>query len=79
MNIKQRRYIHGDKQEGDSALFYCSSCDAFFVESHFFSNEEKCCNHWEKYDQSIARFGELPKNNLDFFRPINAINIFSRN
>lgn len=74
--IKERHYIHGDQMENDPLRFYCSSCDAFFPENHFFNHNEKCCDHWGKYDSAIKMLGNSKKNHNEFGRPINAVNLF---
>ena len=75
---KARHYIHGDQWEGDPSRFYCSVCDVFFPEEHFFRKEEEfCCNHWNRYDNAIKMLGKSPENHLEFGRPINAVNIFT--
>lgn len=76
--MSQRHYIHGDQQNGDSSKFYCSACDVFFEESHFSSREDKCCDHWGKYDAAAKMLGNSVKAHRDFGRPINASNVFSR-
>ena len=76
-NKQQRHYIHGDQDETNGTLFYCRRCDAFMDENHFFGEEEKCCNHWEKYDNDIKMLGKSPKKHRDFGRDINAINVFT--
>lgn len=79
MVTNQRYYIHGDQQESDPSHFYCSSCDAFFEEGHFFNSDEKCCDHWGKYDHAIKMLGNSINKHREFERPINAANLFSRN
>lgn len=74
--IKEMHYIHGDQLEGDPSLFYCSACDVFFPEDHFFGQGEKCCNHWNKYDRAIKMLGNSEKKHKEFGRSINSINVF---
>ena len=79
MSIQEKRhYIHGDQQEDNTSLFYCSTCDVFFNEDHFINREDKCCDHWAKYDNAIKWIGASPKQNRDFGRPMNAPNVFTR-
>ena len=73
----ERHYIHGDQLEGDPSLFYCSACDVFFPEDHFFSQEEKCCNHWDRYDGEMNMLGKSEKKHRDFGRSINSRNVFT--
>jgi len=74
---KERHYIHGDQLESDPTRFYCRTCDVFFSEEHFFSQEQKCCNHWAKYDSDMKMLGKSPKKHREFGRPMNAVNIFT--
>lgn len=76
-NSNERHYIHGDESEANSSTFYCSACDAFMRESHFFNQDDKCCNHWEKYDYAIKMLGKLPKKHHEFGRNINSVNVFT--
>lgn len=74
---KARHYIHGDQLVGDTSLFYCATCDVFWPEDHFFSKDDKCCNHWDKYDAAIKMLGNSQKNHRDFGRDINSVNVFT--
>ena len=71
-----RHYIHGDQMEGDPSLFYCTKCDVFWPEEHFFSNSEKCCDHWPRYDRAMKMLGNSPKKHIDFGRRIDSPNVF---
>ena len=75
--IKPRHYIHGDQLESDPSRFYCSTCDVFFPEDHFFGQEGKCCNHWDKYDSAIKKLGKSEKKHREFGRSINSRNVFT--
>lgn len=74
--IKERRHIHGDQLEGDPSRYYCSACDVFFTEDHFFGQGEKCCNHWDRYDSAIKMLGKSEKKRREFGRHIDSPNIF---
>ena len=74
-----RHYIHGDQCEGNPNLYYCSCCDVFFSEEHFFGREDKCCNHWERYDRAMKMLGNSPKKHREFGRSINSVNVFCWN
>jgi hypothetical protein len=74
---RERHYIHGDQLEGDPSLFYCSACDSFWHEDHFFNQEDKCCNHWDKYDSAMKMLGNSPKRHHGFGRTINSVNVFT--
>jgi len=76
-SAKQRHYIHGDQLEEDPTLFYCASCDVFFPEEHFFGPDNKCCNHWTRYDEALKMLGNSPKKHREFGRPMNAVNVFT--
>jgi hypothetical protein len=77
-NLKERHYIHGDQLEGNPSLFYCSACDVFFFEEHFLNQADKCCNHWNRYDNAIKMLGKSSQKPRNFTRPMNSINIFTR-
>mgnify|MGYP003625650855 CR=1 FL=1 len=72
-----RHYIHGDQSEDESSHFYCSACDVFFTEVHFFNQNKKCCNHWARYDDAIKMLGNFPKKHEEYGRSVNAINVFT--
>ena len=74
--IKERHYIHGDQSEQDPALFYCSACDAFLNEGHFFDDREKCCDHWGRFDEAIRVLGKSEDRHFKFGRRIDGRNIF---
>lgn len=72
-----KHYIHGDQSEDESSHFYCSVCDVFFPETHFFNQNDRCCNHWARYDDAIRMLGHSPKKHEEFGRSIHAINVFT--
>lgn len=75
--VMSKHYIHGDQSSSESSNFYCSSCDVFFPEDHFFNQSDKCCDHWAKYDAAIKLLGNSPKKHIEFGRSINAVNVFT--
>jgi hypothetical protein len=46
-------------------------------EDHFFNKDDKCCNHWDRYDGAIKMLGNSPKKHHEFGRAINSVNVFT--
>lgn len=73
---KKRYYLHGDKEEGNTGLYYCARCDVFLDEQHFETHDTKG-NH-ERYLLSLAQWTKREKiPPFDWFRPQNATNILA--
>jgi len=75
--MNTRHYIHGDQLENDHSLFYCLACDAFLQREHFLEKENKCCDHWQKFDEAMRKLGTTEENHRKFGRPIGSPNIFN--
>jgi hypothetical protein len=60
--VMSKHYIHGDQ----SSNFYCSS-----------NQNDKCRDHWAKYDAAIKLLGNSPKKHIEFGRSINSVNVFT--
>jgi uncharacterized protein YozE (UPF0346 family) len=64
-----RYYIHGDKSEEDSSLYFCAMCDLFVERGHFEIHGDK---NRDRYDRSAARVKNLNAPNI---RPKNPPNL----
>jgi len=69
--------IHGDQSTTEVSHYYCSSCDCYMPEEHFFNPDKKCCDHWAKYDYAIKMLSNSVKTSIGFGRSMETINIFT--
>lgn len=64
-----RYYLHGDRSEDQTRLYYCAICDVFASQEHFDSHG---LENRERYDRSRMRLKSLP---APYTRPNNPVTL----
>lgn len=73
---KVRWYAHGDCQEADSTLYYCSMCDVFATADHFATPHRR--SNAEQLQMKLQTYANWPADTAQrSYRPANACNLFT--
>ena len=71
----RRHYVHGDQKEDSEGIYYCTRCDSFEEEAHFF-DDTHIANRVEQYQASFNRWKSWDKDSKSRLRrPENANNL----
>jgi uncharacterized protein YozE (UPF0346 family) len=73
LSLGSRKYLHGDRHEAQTSLYYCSRCDAFEAEGHFFDLDAHVLDHFERFAHALKVWKESSGSRLH--RPKDAINV----
>lgn len=73
---KVRWYAHGDCQEADSTLYYCSMCDVFATADHFATPHRR--GNAEQLQMKLQAYANWPADTAQrSYRPADADNLFA--
>ncbi|WP_169741487.1 YozE family protein [Comamonas aquatica] len=73
---KVRWYAHGDCQEEDRTLYYCSMCDIFASPDHFATQHRR--SHAEQLQIKLQEYAKWPADTAQrIYRPADAYNLFA--